>query len=112
MGPWNPDNQVFIPIGTIFKNFISRHSQTVTLNVRAPNPNMVEETKAEAEGIMRKIRGLSYDEPNDFTINQQEGFTGAVQFFRWCYTDRRLIYYRIITVCWRNRNYEYYVCIR
>ncbi len=86
LGPWNPDNQVFIPIGTIFKNFISRHSQTVTLNVRAPNPNMVEETKAEAEGIMRKIRGLSYDEPNDFSINQQEAlqeqynsFVGVIQ---------------------------------
>jgi putative ABC transport system permease protein len=73
LGPWNPDNQVFIPIGTIFKNFLSRHFQTVTINVRAPNPNMVEETKAEAEGVMRKIRGLSYDEPNDFSINQQEG---------------------------------------
>jgi putative ABC transport system permease protein len=24
---------------------------------------------------MRKIRGLSYDQPNDFTINQQEGLT-------------------------------------
>jgi putative ABC transport system permease protein len=24
---------------------------------------------------MRKIRGLSYSEPNDFTINQQEGLT-------------------------------------
>jgi putative ABC transport system permease protein len=86
LGPFNPDNQVFIPIGTIFKNFISRHSQTVTLNVRAPNPNMVEETKAEAEGIMRKIRGLSYAEPNDFSINQQEGlqeqydsFVGVIQ---------------------------------
>ena len=86
LGPWNPDNQVFIPIGTIFKNFISRHSQSVTFNVRAPNPNMVEETKAEAEGIMRKIRGLSYNEPNDFTINQQEAlqeqynsFVGVIQ---------------------------------
>ena len=47
---------------------------------------MVEETKAEAEGIMRKIRGLSYDQPNDFSINQQEGlqeqydsFVGVIQ---------------------------------
>lgn len=86
LGPFNPDNQVFIPIGTIFKNFISRHSQTVTLNVRAANPGMVEETKAEAEGVMRKIRGLAYDEPNDFSINQQEGlqeqydsFVGIIQ---------------------------------
>jgi putative ABC transport system permease protein len=73
LGPFNPDNQVFIPIGSIFKNFIAQHRGTVTLNVRAPNPSMVEETKAEAEGVMRKVRGLKYDEENDFSINQQEG---------------------------------------
>lgn len=72
LGPWNPDNQVFIPIGAIFKNFIAEHRGTVTFNVRAPNPAMVEETKAEAEGVMRKVRGLRYDEENDFSINQQE----------------------------------------
>lgn len=75
LGAFNPDNQVFIPIGTIFKNFKSRHFGTVTINVRAANPEMLEDTKAEAEGVMRKIRGLSYSEPNDFTINQQEGLT-------------------------------------
>ncbi len=73
LGPWNPDNQLFIPIGSIFKNFIAQHRGTVTLNVRAPSPAMVEETKAEAEGVMRKVRGLKYDEENDFSINQQEG---------------------------------------
>ena len=72
LGPFNPDNQVFIPIGTIFKNFIAQHRGTVTINVRAPNPAMVEETKAEAEGVMRKVRGLKYDEEDDFSINQQE----------------------------------------
>jgi putative ABC transport system permease protein len=72
LGPFNPDNQVFIPIGTIFKNFIAEHRGTVTINVRAPNPSMVEETKAEAEGVMRKVRGLKYDEEDDFSINQQE----------------------------------------
>ena len=73
LGPFNPDNQVFIPIGTIFKNFIAEHRGTVTFNVRAPNPALLEETKAEAEGVMRKVRGLKYDEENDFSINQQEG---------------------------------------
>jgi len=73
LGPFNPDNQVFIPIGSIFKNFIAQHRGTITFNVRAPNPGMVEETKAEAEGVMRKVRGLRYDEENDFSINQQEG---------------------------------------
>jgi len=75
LGAFNPDNQVFVPIGTIFKSFASRHFETVTINVRARSPEMLEETKAEAEGVMRKIRGLSYSEPNDFTINQQEGLT-------------------------------------
>lgn len=75
LGPFNPDNQVFIPIGTIFKYFVSRFSETVTINVRAQNPEMLEATKDEAESIMRKIRGLSYSEPNDFSINQQEGLT-------------------------------------
>ncbi|MCZ7613219.1 MAG: ABC transporter permease [Ignavibacteriaceae bacterium] len=73
LGPFNPDNQVFIPIGTIFKNFIAEHRGTVTFNVRAPNPAMLEETKSEAEGVMRKVRGLKYNEENDFSINQQEG---------------------------------------
>jgi len=73
LGPYNPDNQVFIPIGSVFKNFVAQHMGTVPLNVRAPNPSMVEETKAEAEGVMRKVRGLKYDEENDFSINQQEG---------------------------------------
>jgi putative ABC transport system permease protein len=75
LGAFNPDNQVFVPIGTIFKSFASRHFETVTINVRAASPEKLEDTKAEAVGIMRKIRGLSYSEPNDFTINQQEGLT-------------------------------------
>ena len=72
LGPFNPDNQVFIPIGTIFKNFLSRHWNSITINVRAKNPGLVNDTKAEAIGVMRKIRGLTYDEEDDFSVNQQE----------------------------------------
>lgn len=77
LGPWNPDNQVFIPIGTIYKNFIARSRGTVTINIRAQNPAFLEETKAEAIGVMRKIRGLSYDQEDDFSVNQQEGLTDS-----------------------------------
>lgn len=73
LGPFNPDNQVFIPIGTIFKNFMNEHMATVTFNVRAANPALIEETKAEAEGVMRQIRGIPFNKENDFSINQQEG---------------------------------------
>ncbi len=73
LGPWNPDNQVYIPIETIFKNFFNRSFKTITINVRANGPAMIDETKAEIEGVMRKVRGLTYDQENDFSINQQEG---------------------------------------
>ena len=73
LGPFNPDNQVFIPIGTIFKNFVGQYRGSITINVRAKSPALVEDTKAEAEGVMRKVRGLKYNEENDFSINQQEG---------------------------------------
>ncbi|MEO8399766.1 MAG: ABC transporter permease, partial [Ignavibacteriaceae bacterium] len=73
LGPWNPDNQVFVPIGTIFKNFTNNTFGTVTINVRAQSPALVNDTKIEAEGVMRQIRGLTINEENDFSINQQEG---------------------------------------
>ncbi len=77
LGPWNPDNQVFVPIGSIYKNFVARSRGTVTINVRAQNPAMLEDTKEEAIGIMRNIRGLSHFQENDFSVNQQEGLTDS-----------------------------------
>lgn len=73
LGSFNPDKQVFVPIGTIFKHFMNQSFNTITFNVRAPSNAEIEDTKIEAEGIMRKIRGLRVGEENDFSINQQEG---------------------------------------
>lgn len=73
LGGFNPDNQVFVPIGTIFKHFMGQSFGSVTINVRAALPSMIEDTKVEAQSIMRKIRGLSYRQEDDFSINQQEG---------------------------------------
>jgi putative ABC transport system permease protein len=73
LGDYNPDNQVFVPIGTIFKNFLNHAHGSITINVRAVSPAMVEETKIEAEGVMRHVRGLTINEEDDFSINQQEG---------------------------------------
>lgn len=78
LGSFNPDRQVFVPIGTIFKNFMSQAFGSVTFNVKAPSPTLVEDTKDEVESVMRKVRGLSYDEPNDFSINQQEGLKANI----------------------------------
>jgi putative ABC transport system permease protein len=72
LGPWNPDNQVYVPIGTIFKNFLGQAWNSITINVRAPSPALLEETKIETEGVMRKVRGLTINDDDDFSINQQE----------------------------------------
>ncbi len=72
LGSFNPDKRVYVPIGTIFKYFKNRRRNTVTIEVRAQSPAMVEDTKVEAIGLMRKIRGLSYKDDDDFSVNQQE----------------------------------------
>lgn len=78
MGDWNPDNQAYIPIQNIFKYFTGHHGARITINVRAPNSLMVGAVKEEAVGIMRRIRGLKYDEKNDFSINQQDGLLSNI----------------------------------
>lgn len=78
MGNWNPDNLVYVPIGFVFKNLQRENFRSVTINVRAPNPLMVEAVKEEAIGVMRRVRGLTHDEPNDFSINQQEGLLSNI----------------------------------
>jgi putative ABC transport system permease protein len=75
LGSFNPDNQVYVPIGTVFKHFVNDNARSLAINVRAVNTAAVAETKEEAEGIMRKIRGLKLSEESDFSINQQEGLT-------------------------------------
>ena len=78
MGNFNPDNQAFIPYQNVFKFFQSRQFRSVTINVRAPNSQMVNAVKEEAIGVMRRVRGLRYDEQNDFSINQQEALLSQI----------------------------------
>lgn len=78
MGNFNPDNLAYLPIDCVFKYFHRSDFRSVTFNVRAKNSAMVDETRDEAISIMRKIRGLSYDEQNDFSINQQEGLLNNI----------------------------------
>lgn len=78
MGNFNPDNQAMIPIGNVFKYFQNENWGTVTINIRAASPTAVESTKEEAVGIMRRVRGLKYDERNDFSVNQQEGLLSNI----------------------------------
>ena len=75
LGNFNPDNQVYMPIGAVFKHFERSSGRSVAIVVRAPDTAKINETKEEAIGLMRRVRGLMYNEENDFSINQQEGLT-------------------------------------
>ncbi len=78
MGSFNPDNIVYVPIGIIFKNFANEMHNSITINVRAPNSQSVEDVKEEAIGIMRQVRGLKFNETDDFSINQQDGLLNNI----------------------------------
>ncbi|MGE5351713.1 MAG: ABC transporter permease [Acidobacteriota bacterium] len=75
LGSMNPDKQVYLPIGNVFKYFQSEHFRSVTIVARVANTAMIEKTVEEAQGIMRKVRGLAYHQDDDFSINQQQGLT-------------------------------------
>ncbi|MCF8242446.1 MAG: ABC transporter permease [Melioribacteraceae bacterium] len=78
MGDFNPDNQVFVPIGTVFKYMQRENSRSITINVRAASSLDIDNVKEEAVAVMRRVRGLTYDQKNDFSINQQEGLLSAI----------------------------------
>jgi putative ABC transport system permease protein len=74
LGSFNPDKQVYIPIKSLFRHF-GLNWRSITIVVRAPSSELLEETKIEAEQVMRQVRRLKAYEQANFSINQQEGLT-------------------------------------
>ncbi len=67
----NLDAWVYIPIGSFQSDFGTRY-RSVQIEVKVADPAMMEDARYELTGIMRRIRGLSGDEDNNFAINQQD----------------------------------------
>ncbi len=65
------DNRAYLPINRFLKEFATRW-RGVTILVKAISIPMIDETKEEVRGIMRKARGVRPKQPDDFAINQQE----------------------------------------
>ncbi|MBN2029401.1 ABC transporter permease [bacterium] len=63
------DNMTIIPYSVFEKIYGNRRSLEV--QVKARNPDILEELIDELIGIMRRARSLGAGEPNDFSINQQ-----------------------------------------
>jgi putative ABC transport system permease protein len=71
LGLFSMDNQAIIPLGT-FQRLFSRRG-FFRLSVKVDDTNM-EEAEYEVRSILRRIRGLRPEEPDNFAINQQEAF--------------------------------------
>ncbi len=75
MGMFSLDNEVLIPIDQ-FRNIYGRHFFP-TIEARVVNQKEMSNAREELIGIMRKIRGLSPFQKDDFSINQQTMFLDA-----------------------------------
>lgn len=75
LGLFSLDNVVYIPLTQFEKIYGTRFSATI--GVRAIGGSDLDNAKEELRGIMRKIRGLSPSQEDDFSINQQTAFTNA-----------------------------------
>jgi len=71
------DRQIFIPITSYVKAFGGRRGQDVSIAVKAPTKEAIEELEFEVIGEMRKIRKLRPTEGDNFSINKLDTLVGA-----------------------------------
>jgi putative ABC transport system permease protein len=69
----NLDSEVYVPLGTIFKNFGFHRS--IRILIKVPSPEMIVQVKDEIHFLMRVSRKLKPQQEDNFSINQQEMLT-------------------------------------
>lgn len=74
-GP-NFDKQIFVPITSFNKAYGSRNRE-FTIAVKAPSQDGLAEFRYELVGEMRKIRGLSPTDEDNFSINSMDSLMNA-----------------------------------
>lgn len=75
------DNRVLIPISVFNKYYTWEWDASVDISVKAINKPMLAETKDEATGIMRALRGVKPWEENNFEIDANDALTGQFSGF-------------------------------
>jgi len=68
---WNMDSRVIIPIRELIADIWNR-STIDEIDVKAANMTQLEEAREELRQTMRHIRHLRPDQPDNFSINQQD----------------------------------------
>lgn len=66
----NLDQEVRIPLGVFYKLFGSNRSLTITVKVE--NPELLDQTKDQIRGILRRVRKVPPGAEDDFSVNQMD----------------------------------------
>lgn len=72
-GGFSPDGQIIMPLKT-FENSIGSYRSNLRIDIKVSDQDRINETKDEVISILRTIRKVPIDKPNDFAVNQQEAF--------------------------------------
>jgi putative ABC transport system permease protein len=87
LGLFSWDSMVAVPLTTFNKYFSSKSAADVRPNgsttesdarVKVKDKKKLAEAKDELTGIMRRLRGLSPEKKNDFSINEQQAFKSTL----------------------------------
>jgi putative ABC transport system permease protein len=70
------DNVALIPI-TRFLDAYGRSGRSISINVQAPSQEVLAATQDRAIGVMRLVRGLEPEDPNDFEVFSNESLIEA-----------------------------------
>ena len=64
------DNRIIVPLGSFLKDIWSRPN--IEIQVKASSVARLDEAREELRQVMRQVRHLRPDQPDNFSINQQE----------------------------------------
>ncbi len=77
IGPFNQDDQVFVPI-TTFQHYFSAGDQVRSIGVSVAAASAMEDTKTDIAALLRQRHGLEAGADDDFTIQDQAQLLSTV----------------------------------
>ena len=76
LGLFSFDTQVVVPLGAFMKSFSARLDTSIRVKVR--NKETMAAATDELTGAMRRVRGLSPEQKDDFSINEQGALRSTI----------------------------------
>jgi ABC-type antimicrobial peptide transport system permease subunit len=78
MGPWDPDNRVFIPVTTAMKRLFGT-DYLREINVEVRSKEQMEAAQQEIEKLLRRQHKLTASKESDFNVHDQKEFLETLE---------------------------------